>query len=330
MDAVLRRVVPGLIALAVFAGAGKAHAASTATPTPSPTKGVVLVNTNLGLENGSAAGTGIVLTKTGEVLTNNHVISGATSIKVTVPATKRSYVADVIGYDMTDDVALLKLEGATNLATATIGNSAKVKVGQVTRAVGNANGGGKLVVTSGKVLALKQKISVQQDDGEVAPLAYLVETSAHLVPGDSGGPLIDKLGHVIGIDAAGSGNATVANPPGYAIAINHALTIVNQIASLRSSTLVHIGATAFMGIDVQTTSAGLVVADVIPGSPAESAGLQAGDVIASIDGTSVSSLSSLRAVLFQHHPGDGISVAYTDRFGGAGTAAVTLASGPPQ
>ena len=325
----LRRVLPVVVALAVLAGAGKAHAASTPA-TSSPTKGVVLVNTNLGLENGTAAGTGIVLTKTGEVLTNNHVIAGATSIKVTVPATRRSYVADVIGYDITDDVALLKLQGAKNLATATMGNSANVKVGQATRAVGNANGNGKLVVTSGKVLALKQKIDVQQDTGEVAPLAYLIQTSAHLVPGDSGGPLIDKLGRVIGIDAAGSATTSATNAPGYAIAINHALTIVKQIAAFRSSALVHIGATAFMGIDVQPTGSGVVVADVRPGSPAASAGLAAGDVISSVDGTAISSLSSLRTVLFQHHPGDNVTVVYTDAFGTAVTATVTLTSGPPQ
>ena len=328
MGALLRRFAPVLIAFAVLAGAAQGRAASAATP--APTKGVVLVNTNLGLQNGAAAGTGIVLTKTGEVLTNNHVIAGATSIKVTVPATKRSYVADVIGYDVTDDVALLQLENATNLATATMGNSAQVKVGQATRAVGNANGGGKLVVTSGKVIRLKQKIGVQQEDGEVAQLAYLIETSARLVPGDSGGPLIDKLGRVIGIDAAGSAGTSTTNAPGFAIAINHALTIVKQIAELHASPLVHIGATAFMGIDVQITPQGLVVADVIPGSPAVSSGLASGDVVTSVDGTSVSSLSSLRAALFQHHPGDSINVTYTDTFGSAATTTITLASGPPQ
>ena len=111
------------------------------------------MNTNLALENGSAAGTGIVLTKNGEVLTNNHVIAGATTIRVTVPATKRSYTADVVGYDIVHDVALLKLENASNMTAATIGSSAKLAVGQPTRAVGNANGGGKLVVTSGKIVA---------------------------------------------------------------------------------------------------------------------------------------------------------------------------------
>ncbi len=160
---VIRRVVPFLAAVAVVAGA--AFGGNAAAAAPSPTKGVVVVNTNLALENASAAGTGIVLTKNGEVLTNNHVIAGATTIKVTVPATKRSYVADVLGYDIVHDVALLKLENASNLATAAIGDSAKLKIGQATHAVGNANGGGRLVVTRGKILALKRTVSVRQDDG---------------------------------------------------------------------------------------------------------------------------------------------------------------------
>ena len=128
VTSVIRRLP--LIAIGLIAVlAGVFHERTASGAAPSPTKGVVLINTNLGLENGNAAGTGIVLTKTGEVLTNNHVISGATMIKVTVPSTRKTYVADVMGYDITDDVALLKLEGASNLATATIGSSASLKVG---------------------------------------------------------------------------------------------------------------------------------------------------------------------------------------------------------
>jgi S1-C subfamily serine protease len=328
MNAVLRRIAPVVVALALFTGAARAHDAAAATS--SPTKGVVLVNTNLGLENGVAAGTGIVLTKTGEVLTNNHVIAGATSIKVTVPATKKSYVADVIGYDITDDVALLKLENASNLATVTTANSSKVKVGQATRAVGNAEGGGKLVVTSGKILGLQKTITVQQDDGETAPLAHLIETSARLVPGDSGGPLIDKLGRVIGMDAAGTASGSTTNAPGYAISINHALSVVKEIAALHASALVHIGATAFIGVNVQTTTQGVTIANVIPGSPAENSGLASGDLVTSVDGTPVANLNDLRAILFKHHPTDSITIAYTDPLGNAATATIVLASGPPQ
>ena len=326
-----RRILPLVAVLTVLAGAVHARGAAAASQAkPSPTKGVVVVNTNLGLQNGAAAGTGIVLTKDGEVITNSHVIAGATAIKVIVPATKRSYVADVIGYDLADDVALLKLEGASNLTTATMGNSAKLKKGQATLAVGNANGTGKLVVTSGKILALNQTIDVQQDDGEVVQLASLVRTSARLVPGDSGGPLIDKSGRVIGIDAAGSASVRTASASGYAISINHALILVKQIAALRSSAVVHIGATAFVGVQVQAARSGVGVSVVMPGSPAETAGLAQGGVLTSIDGKTVSSFKDLRTILFAHHPGDTITIGYTDPLGNASTATLTLASGPPQ
>ena len=322
---VIRRLVPLVAALAVLVGA--AFGGNAAAATPSPTKGVVLVNTNLALENGSAAGTGIVLTKNGEVLTNNHVIAGATTIKVTVPATKRSYTADVLGYDIVHDVALLQLENASNLATATIGNSATLKVGQPTRAVGNANGGGRLVVTSGKILALKQTVSVQQDGGDVGLLTNAIATSARLVPGDSGGPLLDRSGRVIGIDAAGS---TGTNAPGFAIPINRALTVTKQIEALRASTFVHIGATAFIGLQVQNATNGVAIQGVYPSSPAESAGLAQGYVMTSIDDASLASIKDLRAALFAHHPGDSVTVGYTDVLGHAATATLTLASGPPQ
>jgi S1-C subfamily serine protease len=326
----IRRVpLVAVVALAVLAGIVHEHTASGAPP--SPTKGVVLINTNLGLEQGNAAGTGIVLTKNGEVLTNNHVISGATTIKVTVPSTRRTYTADVMGYDITDDVALLKLEGASNLATASLGSSSSLKIGQATRAVGNASGAGKLVVASGKVLALNQTISVQQDDGEVARLGSLVETSARLIPGDSGGPLLNSSGRVIGLDAAGSANGNYSGTgPGYAIAVNHVRSVLDQITARRSTALVHIGATAFIGLLLGDSSSGVEVQQVVPGSPADNAGLAGGDVITAIDGTSLSSYKDVRTILFAHHPGDGISIEYMDQFGNVSTVDVQLGSGPPQ
>jgi len=327
---VIRRIpLLAIAVLALLAGSFHGHTASGAAP--SPTKGVVLVNTNLALQGSNAAGTGIVLTKNGQVLTNNHVIAGATTIKVTVPATKRTYVADVVGYDIVDDVALLKLEGASNLATATMGNSEKLKIGQATRTVGNANGAGKLVVSSGKILALHQTISVQQDDGGVSQLRNLVKTSARLIPGDSGGPLLDSSGHVIGVDAAGSSNSTFGgSAPGYAIAINRVLTVVKQITAERSSPLVHIGPTAFIGLLLQDSPDGVEIQSVVPGSPADDAGLSAGDVITSIDDTSLTSYKDVRTILFAHHPGDGVTIAYADPFGNSSTVTVSLASGPPQ
>ena len=313
--------------LAALAGAVGTQGAAAATP--SPTKGVVVVNTDLALQDAAAAGTGIVLTKDGQVMTNNHVIAGATTIRVTVPATHRTYTADVMGYDITDDVALLKLEGAKNLATATIGNSANVRAGQAARAVGNAGGTGRLLVRSGRILGVNRTISVQQDDGTVARLSHLVATSARLVPGDSGGALLNASGRVIGMNAAGSASST-AGSAGFAIAINHARTIAKQIAALRASPLVHIGETAFIGVRVQDGPDGAEIAAVVPGSPAYTGGLVAGDVITSIDGTAVTDSADLRKALFGHHPGDQVTVGFTDALGNESTVDVILATGPPQ
>jgi S1-C subfamily serine protease len=289
----------------------------------------VIVNTNLALQDAAASGTGIVLTKDGQVMTNNHVIAGATTIRVTVPATRKTYTADVVGYDIADDVALLKLEGATGLATATIGNSANVRVGQAARAVGNAGGSGRLLVRSGKIVGVNRTISVRQDDGTTARLSHLVATSARLVPGDSGGALLNSAGRVIGMNAAGAISSTVSSA-GFAIAINHARAIAKQIAALRPSPLVHIGETAFIGVRVQDATNGAEIAAVVPGSPADTGGLQRGDVITSIDGKAVTDSADLRKLLFGHHPGDQITVGFTDALGNESTVTIELATGPPQ
>jgi len=327
---VLRRLFVTILAAGLMTGAAQA-ATKPPKKTIKPTTGVVLVNTNLALQGATAAGTGIVLTKTGEVLTNNHVIAGATTITVTVPATKKTYTASVIGYDVTDDIALIKLQSATNLATATFGTSAKLKIGQATRAVGNAEGGGKLVQTTGKVTALNRTIQVQDDNGDVRSLANLIETSAQLVPGDSGGPLLNASNQVIGMDAAGSsGSGFNTSTPGYAIAIDKVRTIGKQIEAQTASAVVHIGATAFIGVNIEDTPGGLAVDSTVAGTPAEQAGLQQGDLITSLDGSPISTSDDLRAALFQHHPGDTVALGYTDVNGATQTASITLASGPPQ
>ncbi|MES1248330.1 MAG: trypsin-like peptidase domain-containing protein [Actinomycetota bacterium] len=321
--------VTALAALTTTAGA-YAHGATTA-PTPSPTKGVVLVETNLAYENAQAAGTGIVLTSNGEVVTNNHVIRGATTINVVVPSTHKTYTASVVGYDIGDDVALLKLNNASKLATATIGNSAKVAYGQFARAVGNAHGGGKLVITTGKITGVGKSITVQNDDGTTAQLTGLVQTSAKLVPGDSGGPLLNAKGQVIAIDAAGSPNYQFEASDGYAIPINKAIALTKQMQAGKASALVHIGKTAFLGVSVAQNQAGqLAIASLVPGGAAEAAGLEQGDVITAVDGAAIATLVDLRNALFAHHPGDTITVGYVDGFGNQAQATITLADGPPQ
>jgi S1-C subfamily serine protease len=320
-----------LAVVAVTLAAAWSGVAPASAATGTPTKGVVLVTTNLALENASAAGTGMVLTSNGEVLTNNHVIRGATTIKVIVPATHKTYTASVLGYDIADDVALIKMNGASKLATITKGNSSKLRVGQASTAVGNANGGGKLVITKGTVTGLNRSIQIRDDTGDVSTLRNLIQTSAHLVPGDSGGPLLDSLGRVIGMDAAGSAAASQDDAaPGYAIPINLALGLTRQIELHRASASVHIGDTAFIGIQVQATASGVSIGPLVPGSPAEKAGLQQGDVITSLDGTPVASFVDIRTFLFDKHPGDSVTLAYTDVSGNATQTTIVLASGPPQ
>lgn len=325
----LRLFATAVVAAAGLAGA--AHATTTTTaPAPTLTKGVVLVTTNLAYENAGAAGTGIVLTKSGEILTNNHVIRGGTTIKVIVPATGRSYLADVVGYDVADDVALIKAEGASNLATATRADSSKLRVGDLSTAVGNANGGGRLVITHGKVTGLNRSITVNDDQGGTSRLSGLIQTSARLVPGDSGGPLLDVKGRVIGVDAAGSSNYLYQASDGFAIPINKAISLVRKMEAGTATALVHIGKTAFLGASVRETSSGLVIGSVVPGLPAAAAGLDQGYVISALDGNAIHTLADLRAALFVHHPGDTVTLDYVDPLGSPGTASVTLGDGPPQ
>ena len=284
--------------------------------------GVVVINTNLRLEDTAAAGTGMVLTSSGRILTNNHVIAGATTIRVVLPNTTHRYAARVVGYDIADDVAVLQLRGAKNLRTVTIGSSATLRVGASVTAVGNSGGIGRLLSVHGRVIRLRNSVTVQNDSGERHRLTGLIETSAALRPGDSGGPLLDSAGRVVGID-------TAASPFGhraYAIPIATATRVTKQIVTGKASARVHIGATAFLGVQVQGTT----VADVVPGSPAEAAGLKPGDVLISIGGKRVTGAAGITSAVLAHKPGQVVTVVYTDETGTRRTARVRLATGPPQ
>src|SRR5262245_6723248 len=292
--------------------------------------GVVVVNTTLGYEGGAAAGTGMVLTS-GEVLTNNHVIRGATSIKVVIPGTKHVYTARVVGYDVADDVAVLRAVGASHLKTVSTAASAKLRIGQAVRAVGNANGTGRLLSVRGSITGLHRSIVVSDDAGGSASLAGLIETNANVQPGDSGGPLLNAAGKVIGMDTAASTGFISTAADSYAIPIAKALSVTKQIVAGHGSSRVHVGATAFLGIQAQGGDAGgVVVEGVVTGGPAESAGLEAGDLITSIDGRAVTTPSSLTSYLLTKKPGSTVTIGYTNSLGAGQTASVKLAAGPPQ
>jgi S1-C subfamily serine protease len=311
-------------------GSGSDASGGTTTPaSDAQQSGIVVINTVLAYDQAQAAGTGIVLSSSGEILTNNHVVAGATSIQVTVPSTGATYTATVVGTDATDDVAVLKLQGASGLAKAKLDSGGGVSAGDAVTAVGNAGGTGTLVQASGTVTATGQSITTQAEGSAPSEsLSGLIETDADIQAGDSGGPLYDSAGEVVGIDTAASSNS--AQPDGYAIPIATALSIARQIESGNGSSSITIGARAFLGIglDPQSSADGAQVAEVYDGTPAASAGLVAGDVITAVDGTTITSGDDLSSTLAAHHPGDTVQITWTDSSGSANTAAVTLTSGP--
>jgi S1-C subfamily serine protease len=313
-------------------------------------RGVVDIDVADAYQNLQAAGTGMVLTSNGEVLTNNHVIEGATEIRVSDIGNGRTYSAKVVGYDRSADVAVIQLSGASGLATVRT-SSGHAKVGQGVVAVGNAGGtGGVPSYAAGSVNALNQSITASdQAEGTSENLSGLIETDADIVPGDSGGPLVNSAGRVIGMDTAASSSfqfqGQSQTTQGFAIPIATATSIARQIESGRASTAVHVGPTAFLGVTVQDVSGGLgggpgggsgqavpgaQIAGVVSGGPAATAGLVPGDTIISLNGTPVASAQALTALMLAQRPGEAAQVGYQDANGVAHTLTVRLGSGPPQ
>jgi len=304
--------------------------------------GVVDIDTRLGYQQGAAAGTGMVITSKGEVLTNNHVVDGATTITATVVNTGRTYAAHVVGTDPSEDVAVIQLEGASGLQTIAAGDSSKVRVGENVVAIGNAGGvGGPPSVVTGTVEATGQSITASDDRGANAEqLGNLIQTNAPIQPGDSGGPLADASGKVIGINTAGSTSGrfrfrqATANEA-FAVPINQALEIARQIDAGQSSATVHIGLRGFLGVEVvdpaqgsSGAASGAEIAAVVGGAPAAASGIVTGDVITAVDGKAISSAESLTSTLQSHHPGDRISVRWTAPGGRSRTATITLTTRP--
>jgi S1-C subfamily serine protease len=320
--------VAALVAATFGLGARAAQAASLST-------GVVDVSTNLAYQNASAAGTGMVLTASGEILTNNHVIRGATTIRVTDPSTGRSYAATVVGYSVASDVAVLQLSGASHLHPIVRGNSSNVRVGQPVTAVGNAGGvGGKPSSSTGKVTGVGRTIVASDGEGLSEQLVGLIRTNAPLQPGDSGGPLMNAVGRVIGMDTAASvGFQLQSASQSYAIPINRALALAKQMEAGVASANVHVGSTAFLGVSVGPAAggqAGALVAEVVPGSPADHAGIVAGDTITALDGQTIATYDGLGPMLLQHAAGDTVTLDWLDQTGTAQTASIQTAAGPPQ
>lgn len=316
---------------------------------------LVDINSTFGSEGAKGAGTGIVLSANGEVLTNNHVVDLATTISVTDIGNGKTYPATVVGYDSTKDIAVLQLQGASGLQTAKLGDSSTAAVGDPVVALGNAGGtGGTPSAAAGSITALNQSITAGDDlDGSSERLSGLIQTNADVQAGDSGGPLVNGSGEVIGVDTAASVGFSFrsgsAASQGFAIPINAALTLASQIESGEGSATVHVGPTAFLGVYISaaatqgsgygygggygggggSTTAGAAVAGVVSGGAAQRAGLAPGDVVTSLDGRAIDSPGTLTKVIIGLKPGQSVSLGWVDASGQSHSATVDLGTGPP-
>ncbi|HUY96641.1 MAG TPA: trypsin-like peptidase domain-containing protein [Verrucomicrobiae bacterium] len=281
---------------------------------------------------GTSAGTGMIVTSGGEVLTNNHVVAGATSITVTLPARHQSFPARVIAVDPTQDIALLQLEGAGGLPTVTFANPVSVHLGEPVVAIGNAYGiGGTPSVSSGTIVALDRAVTASDGVASSEHLVGMLQTNAQLARGDSGGPLVDASGDIVGMDtaAATSPNPASTSTTAFSIPSGRLTSVVSSIQRGSHSALLVRTRTAFLGIDVGTTQTaanfgfpgygdgtpapsvpGALVLAVIPGTPAAASGLQPGDVITAADGHPVRSPAQLKSVIKTRRPGQSLSLTW--------------------
>jgi S1-C subfamily serine protease len=323
--AVLATLAPAVAA----SPAGASGHTSQPTVKAAPNVGIVDIYTTLGYEQGLAAGTGMILTRSGEVLTNNHVIAGATKFKVVDVRTHRRYSATVVGYSVSRDIAVLRLAHASGLRTIKRGGAVPLHVGMRIVARGNAQGrGGSPKTARGQIIALHQQIIARDEVGDSETLSNVIATNAAVVPGYSGGPLENFQNRVLGIVTAGG--TTSGAHRGFAIPLGQALQIVRRIESGKPNAIVHVGPTAFLGVILENGSGGAKISSVLAGKPADLAGLAKGDVITSLNGAAISSRSDVRQTVLTLAPGEAVAIGWTDTNGIAQTGTITPISGPPQ
>ncbi len=255
--------------------------------------------------SGGATGTGVVITSSGEILTNAHVVEGASEVRVLFAGDTEPVVAQVLAEDSGNDLALLKVN-ATNLVAATFAKPGSVRVGDRVVAIGYAlalDGGPS--VTTGIVSALKRTIFT--DSGA---LNRLIQTDAAISSGNSGGPLANMRGEVVGINTAvarGDGNSA-ANNIGFAISVDEVLAVLEQLRGQAAGTAREEG---FLGVSLaQRTDGGVgsIIETVQPDSPAQKAGIEVGDVVLAVDGEPVNGQAGLVAAIRDRSPGDTISI----------------------
>lgn len=323
--AVLALVAPGT---AVAAPDDPVAAAASVEPA------VARIDTVINYQNAVGLGTGVVLSPNGEVLTNFHVVQGADSIRTVVAG--RSYPAELVGYDRSRDIAVLQLAGARDLPTAPIGDAAQLTEGEPVVALGNSRGTrAPLTREVGSVTGFGRTVNAEDAlTGSSEELTGLIEFEAPVRAGDSGGPVVDSSGQVVGITTAATVNFRFGpGGEGFAIPINAALAVANQIRSRTPSATVHIGPPALLGVGVSNAQQradvpGVIVREVLRGGPARQAGMTAGDVIVAIGDARVDTATALTYALDRHYPGDVVDLVWINRAGEQISGKATLAAGP--
>jgi len=326
----------------VTPGTGSSNASSAAIAAKvSPA--IVDVNTTIGTSQ--AAGSGMLISPTGEILTNNHVVSGSTSITVAVEGQSGTYTAHVVGVDVSQDVAVIQIDqSVSGLPTVTFADSSSLQVGDSVVTLGNALGqGGAPHVTQGQVTALNQTITASEGAGTAETLRGMIESDAVIYQGDSGGALVNTSSQVVGMITAGQaqGFRSAASDIGYAIASNTAVGVVNRIRAHEQAADLTYGQVGYLGVAVQTvdaaaasqlglnvSSGALITAAPASGTPAASAGITRGSVITKVGGSAVTSSDTLGTAVKSHKPGETVSVTWVNT-SGTHTANVTLAGVNP-
>jgi len=281
------------------------------------------------------AGTGIIMTKEGLIMTNKHVVEGGQSFNVYTYDNTEYKNAKVVATDPNNDIAFLKIE-ARNLAPAELGDSDKVEVGQSVVAIGNALGQFQNTVTTGVISGKSRPITANGSNGSSEALTNLFQTDAAINPGNSGGPLVDIEGRVIGINTAVAGNAENI---GFAIPINDAKNVLNSVIKTGKIVRPYIGVRYITlneeiakANELSSSTGALVYGSgnqlaVLPGSPAAKAGIQQGDIILKIDGNEITESNPISSVIGKKKPGDKVEIIYL-RDGKQSKATVTLAEAP--
>ena len=305
---------------------------------------IVDINTVVQTASGTsqAAGTGLIITSTGDVLTNNHVVEGSISIRVAIQGRSGTYVAEVVGVDPTDDLAVIHIQGVSGLPVVTMADSSTLQVGDSVLAIGNALGlGGAPRVTQGQITALNQSITASENGTNSEQLTGMIQSDAEISPGDSGGALVNAAGQVVGIITAGEaqGFRSSSTTVNYAIPSSPAVSIANRILAGQAGNGVIIGPVGYLGVSVETLdpqtasqlglkiTSGALVRSVQADSPAQSAGIKTGAVITGVNNTVIDSSRALGDALHQFKPGDHVKVTWLYQ-GATHSATVTLISGP--